>query len=232
MTQIASSPSLPPEPQSHVHDPGQHYSTSGTDAISQITEYKDQQPATVNGDEHIHSSDDDEACNAMDTDPFFPVTGNVTFRSVVATVPQQGVELLPPALARLISLASLGAVLLLPLSGCGSTGDSGLPCPVPTSTDSGTPVPTHIPASDASRTPLPTPRPIACRTSSGSHYVWFPSRGGWVRSNDGVHPNANERGVGAGEEHTGSSKGSSGEGEGHSGVGNGHGSGHGGGEGG
>lgn len=137
--------------------------------------------------------------------PFFSVIEKVTFKPMAAT-PERGARHLSPTVARLASLVSLSAVVLWPLSGCGSTGDNSVPCPVPTSTTTGTPVPEGTPQ-------------IKCTSSSGTHYFWIPSRGGWVPSDDGIHPNPNAHGVG--------------EDDGHGGVGGGHGgSGHGGGDGG
>ena len=137
------------------------------------------------------------------TAPLFLVTRKVLFKPITAAS-ARGVSHLPSSVARLVSLAGLGAALLAPLSGCGDLSD--VPCSVPTPSSSATSVSTGTPTA-------------SCTTSSGTHYVWIQSRGGWVESDDGVHPNANARGVGGDEEH--------------SGVGDGHGgSGHGGGEGG
>ena len=136
--------------------------------------------------------------------PFFPVTGKVIFKPMTAAPDHTGH--LPPGVARLVSLVSLGAVLLGPLSGCDSLGESTVPCPTPTPIAAGTPAPNGTPTAK-------------CTTSGGTHYLWIPSRGGWVQSDDGVHPNPDAHGVGADD--------------GHGGVGDGHGgAGHGGGDGG
>ncbi|HLZ56310.1 MAG TPA: hypothetical protein VKR06_05115 [Ktedonosporobacter sp.] len=139
---------------------------------------------------------------------FFSITEQVTLKPM--TTPERGAGHLPSSVARLISLASLSAALLAPLSGCDSL--SGVPCDVPTPTTSGTPVPDGTPTA-------------RCTTSSGRHYVWIYHRGGWVESNDGIHPNSNAHGVGVDDAHSSS--------DGHGGVGDGRGgSGHGGGDGG
>jgi hypothetical protein len=164
----------------------------------------------------------DRTCETMNATPFFPVTDGVRFKPMTP-VSERGAGHLPPEVARLVSLLSLGALLLGPLSGCGSTTDSSVPCAVPSTT--ATPVAEGTPTAN-------------CTTSSGAHYLWIRSRGGWVTSNDGVHPNANAQGVGADEENSGTNNGHSSSGtdeEGHSssGVGEGHASaGHAGGEGG
>src|SRR5437016_8186268 len=73
----------------------------------------------------------------MNAAPFFPVTRKVTFKPMTAA-PERGAGHLPSSVARLVSLASLGAVLLAPLSGCGGLSD--VPCPVPTPSSSATSV--------------------------------------------------------------------------------------------
>lgn len=135
--------------------------------------------------------------------PFFPVIGRVTFKQMTGE-PERGAGHLPSSVARLISLASLGAVLVAPLSGCSSYGD--IPCaiPTPTATGSGTPVPDGTPTA-------------SCTTSEGRHYVWIYNRGGWVESDDGIHPKPNARGVGIDDASSGS--------DGRGGVGDGHGGG-------
>ncbi len=161
-----------------------------------------------------------ETRSAESTAPFFPVTERVTFKSLPAVPLREG-RLLSPGVARLVSLVSLGAVMLWPLSSCGDA-ESSLPCPVPTPSAVGTSVPDGTPTA-------------SCTTSRGTHYVWVHNRGGWVQSNDGIHPNANASGIGADEDGNGHGSRSSGSGgeEGHGGVGEGHGgTGHGGGEGG
>lgn len=156
----------------------------------------------------------EQGCNALEA-PFFQVTDRVTFKPMM-TAPKQGTWNLPPGVARLVCMMSLGTALLWPLSGCSSSAD--VPCPVPTSNSSGTPVPNGT--------------PVTCTTSRGGHYVWVPSRGGWVSSKDGVHPDPNARGVGV-DESSGGASDHNGANDGHSGVGDGHaGGGHGGGDGG
>ena len=113
-------------------------------------------------------------------------------------------------MTRLVAVVSLGAALLGPLSGCGAEGDT-LPCPVPTSSTTGTPGPAQT--------------PIVCHNSSGVHYIWLPERGGWVQSDDGIHPNSGAQGVGEDEGHGGSDAGHGGVGEGHGGGGHGGGDG-------
>ena len=135
-----------------------------------------------------------------DETPFFPVIEKVTFKSL-EPVPEHEAWHLSLPVARLVSLVSLGAMVLWPLSGCSSTGDSNLPCPVPTSGSSGKPV--------ANGTPT-----IKCTTHNGSHYIWFPSHGGWVPSEDGIHPDPNAHGVGEDTGHGGVGDGSDGSGHG------------------
>ena len=154
----------------------------------------------------------EDAFSPIDTEPqlhmnaasFFSVTETVNFKPMT-TGPVRETGHLPPIVTRLASLVSLGAVLLGPLSGCGSTGASTIPCPVPTSTPTGTPVPAKTPT-------------ISCTTSGGTHYLWLPTSGGWVRSDDGQHPNSGARGVGGDDAHGG-------VGDGHGGAGHGGGDG-------
>ncbi|GCE24881.1 hypothetical protein KDA_03650 [Dictyobacter alpinus] len=132
----------------------------------------------------------------------FSVIKEVVFKPVVAT-PEKSVRHLPADMARFVSVLGLSAALLGPLSAC-SNNDS--PCPTPNN-------------------PKDT-KQISCTGSGGSHYLWIPNRGGWVPSDDGVHPNAGAKGVGAddgnggvGGGKGGSSKGGSGEGGGGEGGG-------------
>lgn len=209
MTHADSSTSSQPEPLSQANVPGQGPDIFGADNSSGITANDEQLASMVSPNEETQSSLFGKTCETMNAAPFFPLTDRVTFHPVTAA-PQQGAWPLSPAVARLVSLVSLGAVLLWPLSGCGSLEGGNLPCAVPTPDTTGTSVSNGT--------------PVVCTTSSGTHYLWIPNRGGWVPSDDGVHPNPGESGVGADEGHGGD--------EGHSGVGEGHGGGHGGGEGG
>ena len=209
MTQADSSTSSQPEPLSQANVLGQECNIFGTDNSSGITGNDEQLASTVSPSEETQSSHHGKTGETMNAAPFFPVTDRVTFQPM-AVAPQRGTWPLSPAVTRLVSLVSLGAVLLWPLSGCGSLEGGNLPCAVPTP--------------DTTATPVPNGTPVVCTTSGGTHYLWFPNRGGWVPSDDGVHPNPGEPGVGADEGHGGD--------EGHSGVGEGHGGGHGGGEGG
>lgn len=204
MTQADSSSSSQPEPLSQANVLGQGGTSFGADTLSGITGNDEQLPSKVSPSEDTQSSHYGKTGETMKAAPFFPVTGRVTFKPMTAA-PQRGAWHLSPAVARLVSLVSLGAVLLWPLSGCGSLEGGNVPCPVPTP--------------DTTATPVPEGTPIVCTTSDRSHYLWLPSRGGWVSSDDGIHPNPDAPGVGGDE--------------GHGGVGDGHGSGgHGGGEGG
>jgi hypothetical protein len=153
-----------------------------------------------------HDKHSGKAAETAGATPFFTVTEDVTFTSMKA--PEKETVALPPRMIRLVSVISLSAALLWPLTGCSEYGESDLPCPVPTTTS----------------TPVPDGTPTAkCRSSSGRNYIWIRSRGGWVESDDGVHPKRGASGIGADDEHSG----------GRSGVGDGrHGSGHGGSEGG
>jgi len=159
------------------------------------------------------------------TNTFFSVTEQVTFKPTPA-IPERRAWPLPPTVARLVSLVGLSTACLLPLSACGSA-ESMVPCPIPT------PNPARLSAPNDNSTPT-----ASCRTSNGTHYVWIRNRGGWVASNDGIHPKQGATGIGVNDEEsrggTGKGKSSSGTGEeGRGGVGDGHsGSGHGGGEGG
>jgi hypothetical protein len=133
--------------------------------------------------------------------PFFTVTEDVTFTSM-KTAEKEAVSL-PPRMIRLVSVISLSAALLWPLTGCSDYGESDLPCAVPTATS----------------TPVPDGTPTAkCRSHNGRNYIWIRSRGGWVESNDGVHPKQGASGIGADDEHSG---GRSGVGDGRSGSGHG-----------
>ena len=135
---------------------------------------------------------------------FFPVTGEVTFKPMTG-VPQPGVGYLPPGVVRLVSLVSLGIELLGPLSGCDGLGESTVPCPTPTPNATGTLAPDGTPTA-------------TCTTRSGTHSLWIPDRGGWVQSDDGVHPNQDAHGVGGDDAHGG-------VGDGHAGAGHGGGGG-------
>src|SRR5207245_1940426 len=95
-----------------------------------------------------------KTCEAVNAVPFFPVTERVTFKPMTAA-PERGARHLSPAVARLVSLVSLGAVVLWPLSGCSSLGSESVPCPTPTP--------------DITRTPVPDGTPVVkCTTSHGT----------------------------------------------------------------
>jgi hypothetical protein len=66
--------------------------------------------------------------------PFFTVTEDVTFTSM-KTAEKEAVSL-PPRMIRLVSVISLSAALLWPLTGCSDYGESDLPCAVRTATSS------------------------------------------------------------------------------------------------
>jgi hypothetical protein len=145
---------------------------------------------------------------------FFPVTEKVTFKPMQPVLERRALPL-PPSVARLVSLVGLSTIMLWPLSACDS-GEANLPCSVPTPNPAATSVPDGTPTA-------------SCTTSNGTHYLWIHSRGGWVQSDDGVHPNSDASGVGVDDGHDGSGSSD----EGHGGVGDGHGgTGHGGGDGG
>lgn len=196
MTQKDASTSSQPHPLSQAHILDQECNTFSACNISGITT-----PAS-------DSEDTQGDHNGKTAAPIFPVTGKVTFKPMTVA-PQRGPWHLSPTVARLVSAVSLGAVLLGPLTSCSSTGDTNLPCPVPTSSTAATPMP------DGTTT-------ASCTTHSGTHYVWIRNRGGWVSSNDGVHPNAGVHGVGADSGHGGVGGGD------HGGSGGGHGGGEGG----
>ena len=143
-----------------------------------------------------------EPVSHVNANSFFSVTASVTFKPMMAG-PEREARHLNPTVTRLVSFISLGAVLLGPLSGCGSDGNTTtVPCAVPS------PAPTSAPI----RTPVSTRTPtITCTTKSGRRYLWFPTLGGWVQSDDGLHPNPNAHGVGADDGHGG-------VGEGHGGT--------------
>lgn len=136
----------------------------------------------------------------------FPVVRTTVLHPVTMASTQR-VGHLPPGVARLVSLVGLGAALLMPLSGCSDPGSASLPCPVPTA--------------DAEATQVADGTPTAnCTTSNGTHYLWIQSRGGWVQSDDGTHPNSDAHGVGVDDGHA-----SSGVGDGRGGAGHGGGDG-------
>ncbi|GLV56589.1 hypothetical protein KDH_34280 [Dictyobacter sp. S3.2.2.5] len=114
---------------------------------------------------------------------FFSVIRDGSVKPIAHTS-EDGSRQLSGNIARLISAVSLGAALLGTLSGCGSTSD--IPCPTPTATN------------DSSSS-----KPISCTNNSGGHYLWYPSRGGWVPSDDGVHPRPGASGVGGDDGHGG-----------------------------
>jgi hypothetical protein len=129
----------------------------------------------------------DETRNAV---PCFTVTGSVTFKPM--TTPERRAEHLPPDVVRLVSAISLSAAPLWHLSDCSDVVERDVPCPVPTHTPTGIPVP------DATRTLT-----ITYKTRSGRHYIWNRRRGGWVESDDGIHPRQGAREVGEGQSGTG-----------------------------
>jgi hypothetical protein len=150
--------------------------------------------------DNVQEASSDETLNRG---PFFLLTEAITFVPMAAAPGEaKPVSGLPSGMARLLSAIGLSVALLGPLSSCSSSEQSALPCPVPT------PRPAGIIGSE--ETPTAT-----CRTSKGTRYVWVHSRGGWVRSNDGIHPNAGESGIGVND---GYSRGKGGIGTGHSGT--------------
>jgi hypothetical protein len=156
----------------------------------------------------------------------FPITKKVAYHHVKPT-PHKYIS---PKMGRILAGVGVGAACIGILALCNALtpedaaiGNNGLPCPVPAIDSTGTP--------GTQGTPLASATPIQCTTNDGTHYVWVHGGGGWVRSNDGIHPNPGARGVG--EEGGGGTRGGSGGGDdagGHGGVGGGEGgSGHGGG---
>ena len=204
MTQEDSSRSWQSEPLSAGNVLGQGCTSMGADTLSGLTGNDEQMTSKASPGEDIHGSHHGKTGETMNATPFFPVTGRVAFQPMT-TLPQRGTWSLAPTAARLVSIVSLGAVLLWPLSSCGS---ADVPCSIPTA--------------DTTATPAPTATPITCTTSGGYHYLWIPSRGGWVPSDDGVHPNPGASGVGGDEGHSGVGGGE------HGGEGGGHGGGEGG----
>ena len=134
-----------------------------------------------------------------DATSFFAIADHVEYKSLTP-IASRDPHHLPAGVLRIVSLVGLSAALLGPLSGCSSDTP---PCSTPTPVASGTPAPTGT-------------VPIKCTTSSGAHYLWIPSSGGWVPSDDGEHPNPGAHGTGFDDGHGGS-----GSGGGHAGVGGG-----------
>ena len=131
----------------------------------------------------------------------FQVTNQVEYspyRPMVAT-PQRKAGLASGA-SLLVGLGIIGAAILCPLT-IASVTSAQVPCTVPTPSGSTAAVPEGTPTA-------------RCTTSSGLHYLWIPSRGGWVASDDGVHPNEGATGSGADEGHGGIGEGAGGEGHG------------------
>ncbi|GER86168.1 hypothetical protein KDW_03300 [Dictyobacter vulcani] len=155
-------------------------------------------------DKHLQ---DQKISDAKPDHAVFSVIKDVVFKPL-ATQPERNIRHLPADMARFVSVIGLSAALLGPLSAC-SNSDS--PCPTPDN-------------------PKDT-KQVSCTSSGGSHYLWIPNRGGWVPSDDGVHPNPGAHGIG-GEDGNGGVGGGSKGGSGESGGGESGGGGHGGGEGG
>jgi hypothetical protein len=85
--------------------------------------------------EDMQTSPSSETLNTV---PFFPVTGSVTFHPMTAA-PKREMWHLPSGMARLVTTIGLSAALLWPLSGCSNPGENSEPCPTPniTGTTSG-----------------------------------------------------------------------------------------------
>jgi hypothetical protein len=133
----------------------------------------------------------DETRNAV---PCFTVTKGVTFKPM--TTPERRAGHLSLDVVRLVSAISLSAAPLWHLSDCSDIVERDVPCPVPT------PTPTGIPVPSATRVLT-----ITYKTRSGRHYIWNQGRGGWIQSDDGIHPRQGARGVG--ERHRGTGHGGS-----------------------
>lgn len=134
--------------------------------------------------------------------PPIPVTQKVSYQQARSQF-KWGTWPLTPGMVALVSAIGVGAVGVGLIGSRNGAANVALPCPVPTNAAVNT-----------------SNNPIACTTNSGLHYVWISNSGGWVPSEDGVHPNAGAHGVGEGDDSGGA---------GHAGVG---GDGHGGGDGG
>nr|BBH86691.1 hypothetical protein KTC_14420 [Thermosporothrix sp. COM3] len=107
---------------------------------------------------------------------FFPVATNVEYKPFQPPAERKA-WYLPSSVARIVSAVGLGAALLMPLSSCGRPNED---CP---------PEATAKPQVSGTT-------PIKYMASNGAYFLWIPALGGWVPSDDGIHPNPGKLTVG------------------------------------